>query len=962
VPKKSVDAAADSSPSAAHPLALSADLNAIINKDLMNDIEMLSSMLSSIVKRENSRVYDLYTQLRKHGIDRASDPDNTDAFEAMKKLSFDISPHDALGVMRVFSVALNLVNAAEVHHRLRVMRQMEMKASKNNENVGPLPMVEDSVRGSFDIILAEGTSKEEVYEKLISQKVEIVLTAHPTEVNRRTLLRKYRSITETLGTLDRADLLPYERSVAHDSIFRDIAATWGSDEIRRNKPTPQIEAAGGIAVIETVLWDAVPAYLRKLNEQMEASLGKRLPIDVVPIKFASWIGGDRDGNPNVTPKVTKEVVLAQRLRAAKLFLKDMDKLYDELAISSTRSTFSPAMEELAASVKKSRDKLEKYRRVIGHLRTRLLKTIREIESDLNDMQGDAKASIDTLIVTDNPLSSQDFDEVESITKRSHLMTPLKIMYESLVECGFASVADGSLLDTIRRVAAFGVSLVPLDVREESTRHTLALDAVTQYLGIGSYASWNEEAKLNFLQMELSSRRPLFRLSDLEAHGVDDKILTTLRVFETISTFEPESLGAYVISQSTAASDVLAVMLLQQQFGMTPDNGKMMRVVPLFETLDDLSNAHKIIERLFQVGQYMGAVKGQMEVMVGYSDSAKDAGRLAACWAQYTSQEKMVKVAEKYKIELTFFHGKGGTVGRGGNPALYRAVLSHPPNTINGRFRVTEQGEMIRQNFGSPAIAERTMDIYTAAVLRENFVKHVEPKESWRNQMQRMSDVSCEDYRKVVRDDPRFVPYFRQATPELELGILNIGSRPAKRNPTGGIESLRAIPWTFAWAQTRLNLSAWLGVGSGFNPKDEQDKAELKEMYQQWPWFREIVDLIAMILSKTDYSISENYDKLLVDKTAELIAIGNEVREKLVETRQAVLEVSGSKEFAGPHVQLLRETSKLRNPYVDSINCVQAELLKELRLMGDEESEIKATRKDALIVSINGIAEGMRNSA
>jgi phosphoenolpyruvate carboxylase len=335
--------------------------------------------------------------------------------------------------------------------------------------------------------------------------------------------------------------------------------------------------------------------------------------------------------------------------------------------------------------------------------------------------------------------------------------------------------------------------------------------------------------------------------------------------------------------------------------------------------------------------------------------------LAACWAQYTAQEGMVKIAKKYGIELTFFHGKGGTVGRGGNPNTFRAILSHPPNTINGRFRVTEQGEMIRQNFGSPGIAERTLDIYTAAVLREGFIKHVEPSESWRKQMDRVSQVSCADYRQMVREDPRFVPYFRQATPEVELGTLNIGSRPAKRNPKGGIESLRAIPWTFAWGQSRLNLSAWLGVGAGLNVKDDNDKKELKEMYEQWPWFREIIDLLAMILSKTDYSISENYDDLLVDKTKELIALGNEVRDKLVETRQAVLDVSGSTEYGGPHVQLLRLSSKIRNPYVDSINCVQAELLKELRAMEDKDSDIKKIRQDALVVSINGIAQGMKNS-
>lgn len=600
------------------------------------------------------------------------------------------------------------------------------------------------------------------------------LKSHHT-VNRKTLLRKYRSISETLGVLDRTDLLPYERTVQLDNLYREIASTWGSDEIRRSKPTPQMEAAGGNAVVETVLWDAVPSYLRKLNAQCQISLGKNLPVDVVPIKFASWIGGDRDGNPNVTPQVTAEVLTAQRLRAAKLFLNDMNVLYNELAISSQHSSFSPEMEELAASVKKSHDRYEKYRRVVGHLKLRLLKTIRQLEQQLPSL---------SLTVQTVDAYTDDWDEIETINKKDDLMIPLKIMYDSLIGTGYASVADGNLVDTIRRLAVFGINLVPLDIREESTLHTLALDAITQYLGIGSYASWNEDARLNFLKTELSNRRPLFKLNELVESGVDEKVMTTLRTFETISSFDPESLGAYVISQATSASDVLAVMLLQKQFGMTPENRKMMRVVPLFETLNDLQNASNILESLFQISQFVGAVKGKMEVMVGYSDSAKDAGRLAACWAQYTSQEKMVKVASDYNIELTFFHGKGGTVGRGGNPALYRAVLSHPPKTINGRFRVTEQGEMIRQNFGSADIAERTLDIYTAAVLREQFVKHVEPKKSWRLQMERVSEVSCADYRQLVREEPLFVPYFRQATPELELSILNIGSRPAKRNPKG----------------------------------------------------------------------------------------------------------------------------------------------------------------------------------
>ena len=295
------------------------------------------------------------------------------------------------------------------------------------------------------------------------------------------------------------------------------------------------------------------------------------------------------------------------------------------------------------------------------------------------------------------------------------------------------------------------------------------------------------------------------------------------------------------------------------------------------------------------------IRRQIFVFLGAdSDSAKDAGRLAACWAQYLSQIQMVEVAEANSIELTFFHGKGGTVSRGGNPALYRAILSHPPNTINGRFRVTEQGEMVTQNFGSLQVAEHSLDIYTAAVMREAFTKHVEPKEEWKQEMERISEVSCRDYRHLVREEPRFVPYFRKATPELELASLNIGSRPSKRNPKGGIESLRAIPWTFAWTQTRAHLSAWLGVGAGLTANDQVELQTLQEMYSSWPWFRELIDLIAMILSKTDFSISKNYDTQLVDD-AESLRLGVEVREKLVQTRQAILDVTQSENVSGIHI-------------------------------------------------------------
>ncbi|OEU23739.1 phosphoenolpyruvate carboxylase [Fragilariopsis cylindrus CCMP1102] len=929
---------------------------------LTRDIEMLTEILSDLVQHENPKVHDLYEEFIGYGRQRAANPSDETPLQTMIERAKSLTASECLGINRCISTALSLVNSAEVQHRLRAIKQHERDVP--TKLPGPLYHMEDSIKGTIQLLLdSEGASKEEIYNQLCSQSVELVLTAHPTEVNRKSVLRKYRKCTELLAYLERPDLLPHEQLTGTLDLQRIVSSVWGMDEIRRNKPTVQKEAAGGLAIIDTSLWTAVPNYLRKLDAQCLASLGKRLPLEVCPIRFASWIGGDRDGNPNVTPQVTREVVLHQRLRAARLYLQDLTELESQLAISSR---FSSKMIELASSIPNAFHKRELYRRVISHMRKRLVKTANEIEMKLANeyFQNDpdqAYYSMKNLFGDES-----DEDVLESVTKAEDLLGPLRIMHESLIETGFDLVADGLLSDIVRRLKVFGITLVPLDIREESTQHTNALDSITRWLGIGSYADWDEDARINWLASELSSRRPLFPSERLQSMEFDPMVIRTLEVFQTASELEPEALGAYVISQCQTASDVLAVMLLQKQFGMTARNGNMMRVAPLFETLNDLNNAPERLKTLFSVPAYVAAINGKQEVMVGYSDSAKDAGRLAACWAQYLSQERMVEVANKAGIELCFFHGKGGTVGRGGNPALYRAVLSHPPNTINGRFRVTEQGEMITQNYGSTQIAEHTLDIYTAAVLRETFTKHVEPTDGWRKQMEKISDKSCNDYRHLVNEEPRFVPYFREATPELELQILNIGSRPAKRNPKGGIESLRAIPWTFAWTQTRTHLSAWLGVGAGLTATDTEDLECLQDMYNSWPWFRELIDLISMIVSKTDFSVSKNYDDQLVS-SEESKQLGVEVREKLVQTRQSILDVTQSEIVAGHHVALQRASNSIRAPYVDPLNVIQAELMKRFRALDQredlttEEEMEKQTLQDALVVCINGISSGMRNS-
>ena len=893
---------------------------------LRADIRMLGNTLGSIIKTNDPSAFEVVEKFRSYGREwRKEDSGGGLAFDQMVDEVAEYDTQKLLLIARAFTHFLALSNSAENHHRLRRLRK------RMAENNGALSPKEDSCHGAVQRLLYdENQTVDDVHDAICSQSVEIVLTAHPTEVNRLTMLAKHQRVRNILESFDRPDHTPYEIRQLNRQLHSEIASIWESDELRRSKPTPVEEAMGGLNIVENVLWHAVPSFLRKLDDVSQMELGKPLPLSVAPIRLASWMGGDRDGNPNVTPSITSEVCSLSRSTAARLFLSDIRTLHQELSVRSA----SPELLQYAGGAR------EPYRYVLKELEDRLEHTVLWATSHAR--------KVDTTIA---------IDESKIITSTAELMEPLVMLHKSLQSKGLSEIADGSLVDTIRRLAAFGLAMLPLDIRQESSRHSEALDAITERLGLGSYLSWDEETRREWLCKEIKSKRPLLpKGTPLKKMGFSDTVVDTLETFELAAKLAPGSLGAYVISQCQQASDVLAVTLLQLDAGIL----EPLRVVPLFETLDDLQRSAATMEALFSMPAYKNHIQGKQEIMVGYSDSAKDAGRLAASWAQYKCQEEMVDIGAAHGVELTFFHGKGGTVGRGGNPALFRAIMAHPPKTINGRFRVTEQGEMITQNFGQTGVAERTLDLFTAGVLTENFVERPKPKAEWRQAMERLSDASCHEYRHVVREDPRFVPYFRESTPELELSGLNVGSRPAKRNPKGGVESLRAIPWVFAWTQTRLNLPAWLGVGEALTDEMSDPETPLKEMHQNWPWFRTLVDLLEMILAKSDGKVAENYDVQLV-KDGDALKLGNELRHKMDAASAAVLAVSGNSKLQVHNPVLLRSLL-VRNPYIDPLNIIQAELLKRARegrenMSEDELSELN----DALLITINGVAAGMRNS-
>lgn len=587
------------------------------------------------------------------------------------------------------------------------------------------------------------------------------------------------------------------------------------------------------------------------------------------------------------------------------------------------------------------------------------------------------------------------------------LEPLELCYRSLCDCGDKLIADGSLLDFMRQVSTFGLSLVKLDIRQESDRHTDAMDAITTHLGIGSYRAWPEERRQEWLVSELRGKRPLFG-PDLPQ---SDEVADVLGTFRVIAELPGDSFGAYIISMATAPSDVLAVELLQRECGVK----NPLRVVPLFEKLADLQQARATMELLFSVDWYKERIDGKQEIMIGYSDSGKDAGRLSAAWQLYKAQEEIVSVAERHGVKLTIFHGRGGTVGRGGGPS-HLAILSQPPNTVNGLLRVTIQGEVIEKSFGEENLCFRTLQRFTAATLEHGMNPPVSPKPEWRRLLDDMATVATDEYRSIVFQESRFVEYFRSATPETEYGRMNIGSRPSKRKPGGGIESLRAIPWIFAWTQTRFHLPVWLGFGTAFRHAMQQQAgglATLREMYEEWPFFRVTIDLLEMVFAKGNPGIAALYDKLLVPQ--DLWPFGEQLRANYVETQSLLLQVNSSSPRQALHllqlqmrschrvhfllVQVaghkdllesdpyLRQRLILRDSYITALNVCQAYTLKRIRDGGfrpatrpplstelldststvdslvklNPSSEYDPGLEDTLILTMKGIAAGMQNT-
>ena len=884
----------------------------IPTKSLRDDVRYLGNILGRVIKKqEGQKFFHLVEKIRLLSKANIANKNHKEPFKNILNEIKKLSPNSLFKLTRAFNHFMNFYNLAESIDASRTLDLYEnVEYEKKFQNI----FIEEIFENFFK---NKKISNDKIYNIAKSLNIGIVLTAHPTEVKRRTLIQKYHSLTEILEQRNLLKNFPSKLKILDRKVYDEITIIWNTDEIKRSRPTPAEEARWGLAIIEDSLWDTIPKVYRRLNQIFEKNMGKGLPKNFNPIEFGSWMGGDRDGNPFVTAEVTKRVILLSRWEAAKLYEKSMTKLIR-----------SYSMEKCSNKILKITGKTyEPYRVYLRPLRDKLRKTHRAIEQH---------------IVNNMPLN-----EKELLSEREEILKPLRVVRESLEQNQSENIAGGDLLDLMRRAKCFGINLARLDIRQESSRHSKLLSEYVKKKLNQDYSIWSEEKKIKYLSNKMHSKNVLknFKFKNKE----NKEVWST---FNVLASQPKECLGAYVISMTSSASDILSVMYFQKEAKIE----NRLRVVPLFETLDDLINAKPIMEKLFSLKWYRKDINHKQEIMIGYSDSSKDAGKLSASWHQFKLQEEIIKLAKKYKIDVTFFHGRGGSAGRGGGP-IQATLRSQPAGSVNGKIRITDQGEVIQQKYGYEPMAKYNLCSYIGSVMEATLNPPPKPKESWRKLIQSMSDISTSSYRKNINQSLDFIRYFKTVTPHMALGKLSIGSRPSKRKNVDNINSLRAIPWVFAWTQIRLMLPAWLGTAEALRYSSmKKYKNTLIDMEKNWPYFNSTMDLLDMVLSKVDPEISKIYEKNLADD--KLVRVGKKLRFQFDAVKKLNNEITPKeifkqrKSFRGPAI--------IRNIYSEVLNVLQAVVMNKL-LKKNLTKKDKKDLNDAMMASIAGISAAIKNT-
>ena len=910
--------------------------SALVEIDRLSaNIRELGAALGRVIARvEGQATFETVERLRK--LAKARRAGKKVAGEKLARAVRSLSAAEAFNQAMAFTLYFELVNLAEENFRIMLLR--ERRASRLLHKDGGQVMRE-SIEAAVAELKSMGVGAETMQSLVDRLAIELVFTAHPTESKRRTLLTKLQRLGEILRQRAHPELTVDPTLLEAECVEREIASLWLTDRSRAERPEVTDEARTGLWYFDTTLFETLP----RLQADMKRALSRYYPEVKAPgrwLTFGSWIGGDRDGNPNVTPAITAEILLFHRRLAVEKLRLSAHRLSRTLTVSDRRDSVVPALQadlELNLHLSRHVEEMAKryphepYRLLLGVLRERLIQAAAEVR-DVRVLDAD---TAETRCLAAETVSAT-----------------LDTIGQSL-SAGRGAMLTGGDLETMRdQVEVFGLHTARLDLRQHSSQHEAA---IAEVLKRSDYAKLTEEEKRTALFLALANARPLGAES-IAAYSTETRtVIEPLSlVARARAKFGSAAIGIYIISMTDEVSDLLEVELLQALAGAA------LPIAPLFETLEDLNRAPGILDAFFSLpGRTAPA---HQHVMLGYSDSNKDCGYLTSNWALYKAQEEIARMCERRNVKLTLFHGRGGSIARGGGPAA-KAILAQPAGLRGGGIRVTEQGEVLSTRYHDADLAHRVLEQMAYGVMLGTHAAQsaaVVPA-PWRNAMESMSAAGFDAYKALVHDDPEFLQFWREATPIDEISNLKIGSRPTYRRATKSVADLRAIPWVFSWMQSRFNFPGWFGLGSALDSilrTGATGRKLLREMHADWPFFETLIDNAQLTMRKADMGIASLYATLVHDRKVRRRILGL-LQQEFERTEAAILAVTGQRQLlAGEPV--LRRSVQLRNPYIDPLNYLQVEMLRRLREKKLPVHEAEATAA-VVELTINGISGGLKNT-
>ncbi|HSG23366.1 MAG TPA: phosphoenolpyruvate carboxylase [Azonexus sp.] len=919
------------------------------NKDepLRNDIRLLGRILGDTVReQEGDAIFDIVERVRQTAVRfaRDGDPETGKATRAELAALLDpLSRDTTQAVVRAFSYFLQLANIAEDEHHIRRRRAHDLAGS---------PPREGSLVHALDQLAESKVGQEAVADFFANAVVAPVLTAHPTEVQRQSLIRNHRDIAHLLDQRERLQMTPDEEAENDLGLANAILTLWQSRMLRPVRLKVLDEVKNGISYFRETFFTELP----RLYIQVTQQLHKRYPENnwALPpfFRVGSWIGGDRDGNPFVTAEILRETLRLQSSATLNHYLEEVHELGAELPLSDLLVKVTPQLMALAEhSTDHSPQRSdEPYRRALSGIYARLAATARSLDQF-------------------EPVRHE-IGQAESYVSPDALRADLKVLANSLKLNGSANLAGGRLRRLMRAVQVFGFHLAPIDLRQNSEVHARTVAELLAGAGrCPDYEALSDVGRSKLLVEEIATPRPLYSPYLSYSEETQGELAIFFAARELRQRYGTAALPNCIISKTDGVSDLLELALLLKESGLLRPGAQPqldVNIIPLFETIEDLQKSAATMDGLFKIPAYRellasraGTKMPEQEVMLGYSDSNKDGGFLTSGWELYKAEIQLTQVCREHGVRLRLFHGRGGSVGRGGGPS-YHAILAQPAGAVSGQIRLTEQGEVISTKYGNPDTGRRNLEVLLAATLEASLTDHenrVEPAEQFHSVMDQLSSLAFNAYRGLVYETPGFTTYFRQSTVVSEIATLNIGSRPASRKPSERIEDLRAIPWVFSWAQCRLMLPGWYGFGSavdGYLKANPEGLATLHRMVHAWPFFKSLLSNMDMVLAKTDLAIASRYAELVSDPALR-DSIFSRIRAEWELTRQHLLAILEQDDFLADN-PMLKRSLQLRSSYMDPLNHLQVELLKRHRAGETDERVARGIH-----LSINGVASGLRNS-